>query len=123
VRDVKEIGLAILIRLRFSPEQQKTIYLNRVYFGECQYGVEQAAQHYFGRSVSQLSTAEAALLAGLIKNPAYYSPDKHPDRAVVRRNVMIERMRADGSLNAAEAVAAESAPLGVLMASDRQRTR
>jgi membrane peptidoglycan carboxypeptidase len=67
-------------------------YLNRAYFGDGAYGIEAAARHYFSKPASGLELREAALLAGLVKNPTGYDPTNHPDAAVRRRNVVLDRM-------------------------------
>ncbi|MCX7911045.1 MAG: transglycosylase domain-containing protein, partial [Endomicrobia bacterium] len=68
------------------------MYLNQVYFGHGAYGIQQAAKIYFSKNVYELTLSEAALLAGLIRYPSYYSPFKNYDRAIKRRNVVLNRM-------------------------------
>ena len=113
VRDLNEVRLTMQIRRRFSTEQQEALYLNSSYFGDGQYGIENAAEHYFKTSASELPTADSLLLIGILSRPGYYSPYTHPDRAVVRRNRVIEQLEQEGRLTSTEAKAAESAPLGV----------
>ncbi len=76
----------------FSKTEILQYYLNQVYFGEGAYGVQAAARIYFGKEVNDLTLADCALLAGLIRNPRGNSPFQHPDRAQKRRAVVLERM-------------------------------
>jgi len=110
---VKQIRTAVQIHRTFNPEQQTTIFLNTVHFGDDQRGIASASQHYFGVAPEQLSTPQSALLTGLIRSPNHYSPVKHPDRALARRNEVLEAMKVQGSLSAGDAIAAEATPLGV----------
>src|SRR5438309_1994420 len=68
------------------------LYLNQVYFGEGAYGVQAAAKIYFGKEVAQLTLPDCALLAGLVRAPRANSPFSHPDRALKRRAVVLQRM-------------------------------
>jgi len=110
-RHFKELRTAIQLDRRFSKEDLLAIYLNRVYLGESGIGVENASQALFHKSSSNLTTAEAALVAGLIRSPTRDSPFRHPDRALARRNEVLEAMVAAGVLPPAEAQSAMSAPL------------
>jgi len=112
-RSLTEIRTAIQLERHFTNAQLLDIYMNRAYFQPGIYGVEEAAQRYFGKPVEELSIAEAALLAGLITHPAYYSPIQYPDRAMARRNDVIDAMLQRGSIKPAEATAAKLAPLGI----------
>ncbi|MBW3562180.1 MAG: transglycosylase domain-containing protein [Actinobacteria bacterium] len=93
-------------------------YLNTVYFGDGVYGVGTAAQHYFSKHVSQLTVAESALLAGLVRAPQRNNPRTNPDRALSRRNVVIRQMTANGFITEAEAATATAEPLGLNLAPD-----
>src|SRR5713226_10332856 len=88
-RELKEMRVATELEWQFSSEQLLTIYINRLYFGDSVIGIQNAAQHFFGKDVNQLTLPQAALLAGLIRNPHYYSPDKYPERALQRRNAVL----------------------------------
>lgn len=99
------------IRRCFSEQQLFTIYVNRTYFGPGAIGVENASQHFFQRNANTLSTEEAALLAGLLRAPNSFSPFKHPDRALQRRNQILETMAVRGTLNASEVARAIAAPI------------
>jgi hypothetical protein len=113
-RLLNEIRLRWHIRKHFSEQQLFTIYANRAYFGPGAIGVENASRQFFHKSAAALSTQEAALIAGLIRAPAMYSPYKYPERALERKNKILERMAAQGKLSAAEAAEAEATPLGVV---------
>ncbi len=99
------------IRRRFSEQQLFTIYVNRAYFGPGATGVENASQHFFQRYAHTLSTEEAALLAALLRAPGAFSPFKHPDRALQRRNQILETMAVRGKLDATDVARAISAPI------------
>ncbi len=110
-RHVLEYKASGQIRRRFSPEQLLTIYLNQAYFGNDLIGVESASFHYFGKHASDLDVAQAAMIAGLIKSPTLYSPERHPERAKERRDLVIQVMLRNGAINAEQAKAAEQSTL------------
>ena len=112
-RNLKEWRIAEQLRLRFSRDELLTIYANRVWFGDNQVGVEAASQYYFGKEPNQLDIADAALLAGLIRGPSRYSPYKHPDRALARRNEVIDAMLGDHVITDDQGKAAKATSLGV----------
>lgn len=91
-RKLKELILTINLEHHFSKDEILEMYLNQVYFGHGAYGIQQAAKIYFSKNVYELTLSEAALLAGLIRYPSYYSPFKNYDRAIKRRNVVLNRM-------------------------------
>jgi len=91
-RKVQELILARRIESSYSKQQILELYLNKVYFGDGLYGAEAAARGYFGKSARDLSIAEAAMLAGLVKSPSTYAPTVKMDRAVARRNVVLQVM-------------------------------
>lgn len=91
-RKIQEGLLALQLEWRFSKDQILTLYLNRVYLGAGTYGVEAASQRYFGKSATQVSLAEAALLAGLLKAPSRYAPTNDLDRSRSRTDVVLEAM-------------------------------
>jgi penicillin-binding protein 1A len=103
-RKAREAVLARRLESTMTKDEILERYLNTVYFGNGAYGVQAGAETYFGIGVTDLDEAQSALLAGLIANPSYYDPIRHPDRARDRRNLALERMVAFGRLsNAAEA--------------------
>jgi penicillin-binding protein 1A len=113
LRKVKEIILAFQIEKRFTKEEIFTLYCNQVYFGHGRYGVEAASQFFLGKSVRDLDLAESALLAGLIQNPPRLSPIEHSDRALQRRNVVLDRMQTSKYITSDEAGRARIAPLNL----------
>jgi hypothetical protein len=113
-RHLNEFRLSWHIRIHFSEQQLFTIYANRADFGPGAIGVEKASRQFFDKDADALSTEEAALIAGLIRAPAFYSPYKYPERALERRNKVLEGMAAQGKLSAFEAARAEAMPLGVV---------
>ena len=91
-RKVEEFALAIWLEMRLSKDDILELYLNRVYFGGGAYGVEAAAQRYFAKSARELSLAEAAVIAGLLKAPSKYSPASSPDQALARGRSVLNKM-------------------------------
>ncbi|MGA7220411.1 MAG: PBP1A family penicillin-binding protein [Candidatus Sulfotelmatobacter sp.] len=110
-RKVQEAMLAIQIERRFTKPQIFTLYANQIFLGHGVYGFEAASEFYFAKPARQLTLPEAALLAGLPKGPGIYSPINHPDRAVKRRNLVINAMLEDGKITAAQAADARTVPL------------
>lgn len=110
-RKIQEALLAIQIERRFTKPQIFTLYANQIYLGHGVYGFESASQFYFSRPAKQLTLDEAALLAGLPKSPGYYSPINHPDRALKRRNLVINSMLEDGKITAPQAAEARNRPI------------
>ncbi|HEX4041600.1 MAG TPA: PBP1A family penicillin-binding protein [Xanthobacteraceae bacterium] len=93
-RKLQEVALALWLEHKHSKAQILDLYLNRVYFGSGAYGVEAAAQRYFGKSARQLTLPEAAMLAGLVQSPSRLAPNHNPDGAVRRAAVVIADMAA-----------------------------
>jgi len=91
-RKLQEILLALWLERKFSKAQILEMYLNRVYFGAGAYGIEQASQRYFGKSARQITLAEAALLAGLVKSPSRLAPTRNFDGAERRAKVVLAAM-------------------------------
>src|ERR1700733_6738262 len=91
-RKLQEVALAFWLEHRFTKSQILELYLNRVYFGSGAYGVEAAAQRYFGKSAGHLTVAEAALLAGLVQSPSRLAPSHNPDGAERRARVVLADM-------------------------------
>jgi len=102
-RKVQELLLALWLERKFSKDQILTVYLNRVYLGNGVYGVQAAAQKYFGVSAQNLSTYQAALLAGLLKAPSRYNPIANPGSAADRTEQVLANMVAAGYLSRREA--------------------
>jgi penicillin-binding protein 1A len=117
-RKIQEALLAIQIERRFTKPQILTLYANQIYLGHGVYGFEAASEYYFSKRARQLTLPQAALIAGLPKSPVYYSPINHPDRALHRRNLVIDAMLEDGKITVRQAEAARNAPLGLNLAHD-----
>lgn len=109
-RKVQEALLAIWLEQNYTKEQILELYLNRVYFGAGAYGIEAAAQTYFGKSARNLSLGEASILAGVLKAPSYYAPNKHPERAATRARLVLNAMAEEEYISAQEAQAAAIDP-------------
>jgi membrane peptidoglycan carboxypeptidase len=105
-RKVREAILAQRIEKMYSKDQILEIYLNKVYFGDGLYGAEAAARGYFGKPASDVSVAEAAMLAGIIKAPSAVNPTTNLDRATERRNVVLGLMCEHGFITQRERDAA-----------------
>lgn len=113
-RKIAEILLAIQIERRLTKDEILERYLNQVYFGEGAYGVETAAEVYFGKRAQDLTLPQCALLAGLIRAPSYYSPYEHPARARVRMAEVLQRMVEMGDITPQEKATALAAPLNLV---------
>jgi len=120
-RKLKEAVLALELERRYSKDRILEMYLNQVYFGHGAYGVEAAARTYFGKSVSELSVRESALLAGLPRAPTSYSPFDHPNAAKLRRERVLRRLVEFGTLKDQEAKRLARTDLG-LIPPERRRT-
>lgn len=110
-RKVREAVLAVRLEDELSKRHILERYLNTVYFGNGAYGVQAAAEKYWAKDVGQLTPSEAALLAGTIRNPVGYDPVRYPEQAKARRALALERMVANGHLDAAAAAEMREAPL------------
>jgi penicillin-binding protein 1A len=111
VRKLREARVALAIERRFPKSKILELYLNQIYLGNGAHGVEAAAQRYFGKHIGEVNLAEAALLAALPKAPSRYDPRREPDRAVQRRNTVLELMRRAGVINDADANLSKAYPL------------
>jgi 1A family penicillin-binding protein len=105
-RKAQEAALAVMLEIFLSKREILELYLNRVYMGAGLYGMEATSQAVFGKPAARLSLAEAAMLAGIIRAPATYSPWTHLDAARRRSQVVLARMRAEGKISAAQEQAA-----------------
>ena len=110
-RKVNEALVSFEIERRYSKDQILTMYANEIYLGHGNYGVEAASRYYFGKSVKNITLAEAALLAGIVQRPEDQSPFRNPALARSRRSTALRRMRAEGYITEAEQRAAEEEPL------------
>jgi len=112
-RKVQEMMLAFALEARFSKDEILSLYLDRVYFGAGAWGVEAAAQRYFGRDARDLTLGEAALLAGLLKAPSRYSPASDTARAAARATVVLDLMYETGRITEEERIEAANTPVRV----------
>ena len=115
-RKVQEAYLAIQIERTFTKQQIFTLYGNQIYLGSGMYGFEAASQYYFSKHARDLTLTEAALLAGLPKGPAAYSPILNPEKALRRRNLVLTEMEVDRAISHRDAEQARGAPLGLHIA-------
>ncbi|MGB3864011.1 MAG: penicillin-binding protein 1A [Xanthobacteraceae bacterium] len=112
-RKIKEALLAMRIERTYSKDKILELYLNEIYLGLGAYGIAAASLVYFDKSVNELTVAEAAYLAALPKAPSTLHPVKNRDRAIERRNYVIDRLVENGWINQTDAEAARKAPLAV----------
>lgn len=113
IRKLKEAFLAFQIERRYTKDEILELYLNQIYFGSGAYGVEAAAQTYFGKPVSNLALDECALVAGMPKSPSRYSPLVDRSLALKRRAVVLKQMAQNGMITGVQLTAARSAPLNL----------
>ena len=112
-RKLLEIGYAVKLERNYSKDEILESYLNGIYFGHGVYGAEGAARFYFSKHIWDLSLDEQALLVGLIRGPELYSPYRHPDRALERRNLVLEVLLGQGDLSQREYEQLSALPLEV----------
>lgn len=110
-RKIKEAVISVQIEKRYTKDEILGMYLNQAYFGARAYGIEAAAQTYFGKSVKDLTIAEAAMLAGLQRAPATYSPFKNAEKTSLRRQLVLKKMLESGFISADEYEKANEEPL------------
>lgn len=110
-RKINEAFLAVDIEKNFTKDQIFELYANQVYLGHGAYGVEAASRLYFGKHAKELTVPEAALIAGMIRAPMYYSPITHMDHATARRNHVLRRMYEEHYVNKQQFQQALNAPI------------
>ncbi len=101
-RKIQEAILALWLERNYSKNEILELYLNRVYFGSGAYGVEGAAQKYFGKSAREVTIAEAAILGGLVQSPSRLAPNRNPDAAHARAALVLAAMQRDGFISDAQ---------------------
>src|SRR5699024_4374918 len=111
VRKFKELFLAIEIEKHYSKEEILAMYLNKSYFGNGVWGVEDASKKYFGKTAADLSVEEAATLVGMLKAPSNYNPIDHYDRPISRRNIVLQLMKDNEILTEEELASAKQKEL------------
>jgi penicillin-binding protein 1A len=112
-RKIREIILALAMETKFSKEQILELYLNKVYFGGGAYGVDAASRKFFDHGAEELSLAEAAIIAGLVKAPSRYSPTADAKAALDRAEVVVEVMQDAGMITAEQAAAVKPAQVKI----------
>ncbi|WP_286240099.1 penicillin-binding protein 1B [Neptuniibacter halophilus] len=121
-RKLMEIPMAVLLDLHYSKDEILEAYLNEVYLGQsgsrAVHGFGLASQYYFAQPINELQLHQVALLAGMVKGPSYYDPRRHPERALARRNLVLQVLQEQGVISMKQRLDAEKRPLGVV----RQRS-
>ncbi|MEO8275995.1 MAG: PBP1A family penicillin-binding protein [Thermoanaerobaculia bacterium] len=112
-RKISEAFLAVQLEKQLSKQQILAMYFNVVFLGHGNYGMESAARSYFGHGVADLTLPEAATLAGIVQRPSQFSPYRHPDQVVARRNYVLGRMLTEGFISETDARKAIASPLEV----------
>lgn len=112
-RKLQEIFLSLEIERRFTKAQIFTLYANQIYLGSGTYGFEAGSEYYFSKHARDLSLPDAAMLAALPKGPQYYSPVRYPERALKRRNLVLQEMLNDRKITPQQASEAKASPLGL----------
>ena len=116
-RKLNELRMAVALEHQISKQDILAGYLNDAFFGSSAWGIEAAAETYFGTTAAKLTVTQAATLAGIVEDPSLYDPILHPATALERRNTVLARMAATGNgITSAQALAAEKAPLGLNVA-------
>lgn len=110
-RKIREIVLAIQIEANFSKQEILELYLNEIYFGHGAYGVKAASKKYFDKDLAELTLAECALIVGVVPAPARFSPFNHPERALDRRNLVLNVMYDEEYITLEELETAKDEPL------------
>ncbi len=116
-RKLQEASMAVVLEVIYEKDEILEMYMNEIYMGQRDsvsiHGMGEAAMQYFGRNVEDLTLGECAALAGMIQAPNHYSPLRHPEAAIDRRNVVLKRMLDVGMISAIEYEEARSGPLRV----------
>ena len=116
IRKFEDIYLSVFkLEKNYTKEDIIEFYVNNHYLGGNIYGVEEASEHYFGKTVSELNLSEAAIIAGMFKSPSYYKPDTHPENAEARRKTVLYLMRRHGYITSEEEKLANSIPVESLI--------
>jgi penicillin-binding protein 1B len=117
-RKINEALMSVLIEMHYSKARILEAYINEVFLGQqgdqAVHGFAAASEFYFGRRLEALRPQEIAMLVGLVKGPSYYDPRRYPERALARRNLVLQEFETTGLLTGAQANAAQAAPLDVI---------
>jgi penicillin-binding protein 1A len=122
MRKLKEIALATRIERAYTKDEILEMYLNQINFGQGHYGVATAAEYYFKKDISDLTLTECALLVALPKSQERYSPYKHPELAIQRRNLVLQKMLENRKISPEDYAEAVNAPLDVIEPTKEKRT-
>ena len=126
-RKVNEVFMALILEDRYSKNAILEAYLNEVYLGQdgasAVHGFGLASEFYFGSSLKDLPLEHVASLVALVRGPSYYDPRRYPDRALQRRNLVLDEMEAEGYITAKQAVEAKAKPLSVIANTHRSTNR
>src|SRR5271154_1018023 len=120
-RKIREMIVASRVETTLSKQEILELYLNSAYLGRGAWGVEMAARSYFGKSAQDLTVSEGAMLAGLLKGPSFFNPDRHPERAKERLAYVLGRMQEDGVNSAEDKDRALAAPPKLVAFEQRRR--
>jgi penicillin-binding protein 1B len=116
-RKLREVAMALALEAHFSKADLMNAYINEIFLGQdgdrAIHGFGLASQFYFGKPLAELDLSEVALLVSIVRGPSYYDPRRHPDRARVRRDLVLKLMAERNIVRAADAQAASRKPLGV----------
>ncbi len=126
-RKVREAFMAVALELRYSKSELMAAYVNEIYLGQdgarAVHGFGLASQFYFGKPLDELDLHELALLVAEVRGPTYYDPRRHPERALERRNLVLEEMRNEGLISAADEQHAANRKLDLVAATQRSATQ
>lgn len=113
MRKSKEMMASVYLERKMTKDQILGLYLNKIYFGRGLYGIEAASQYFFSKSIKDVTLSEAALLAGLVKAPNGYSPVDYPEKALDRRNVVLQAMQDHKVIDAEDRIREQEKSLGL----------
>lgn len=119
-RKIKEVALAQKIEAKYSKDEILQDYLNIIYFGNNCYGIENAANYYFSKHAKELNLEESAMLAGLIKSPAKYSPIRNKENCINRRNLVLSEMYKDEVISTEDYNKAKNSPINLSINNERK---
>ncbi|GIO21641.1 transglycosylase domain-containing protein [Oceanobacillus sp. J11TS1] len=121
-RKIKETMASLYLERTLDKDEILELYVNEVYFGEGVYGIQKASQFFFSKDVDDLTISEGALLAGLMKGPNGYSPLNHPDKALERRNVVLNTMESAGFIDEETRTQEQEKDLGINQSEKKNKT-
>ena len=122
MRKIQEVFLAIQLERQYTKQEILEMYMNQIYFGQGAYGVQAAAQTYFGKNVEDLTLSECAILAGIPKSPNYYSPMNNMEAAMERKAVVLDQLEKYGYINSSAAAKAKKEKLNIVKPVKKKET-